>query len=91
MSLSVKGYHDYKCAVGLAYNPHCDDAPIVCVKGDGIQADEIVRLAKRYGIPIVEKGEIAEILSDVQIDETIPEDIYEAVALILSELKSFKR
>lgn len=80
----------YTAAVGIDYNPNKDSAPIVCVKGSGYQADEIVRLANRYGIPIIEKGEIASILSDVPVDEEIPEDIYEAVALILSELKSVK-
>ena len=79
----------FQHAVGLAYSETTDDAPQVVVKGEGVEADEVVRLARRYGVPIVEKSEISEILAGIPLDETIPTDLYEAVALILAELKSF--
>ena len=49
-----------------------------------------MRLAKRYRVPVVERGELAELLSGVPLDEAIPEDLYEAVAVILAELHSFR-
>ncbi|MCI5065032.1 EscU/YscU/HrcU family type III secretion system export apparatus switch protein [bacterium] len=78
----------YECAVGLAYRDAEEAAPQVVVKGSGERADAVVRLARRFGVPVVEKGEISELLSGIPLDEEIPHDLYEAVALILSELKS---
>jgi flagellar biosynthesis protein len=88
MALKSKGVYDI--AVGLAYEEGVDPAPEVIVKGEGLEADEIVRLANRYGVPVVEKEELSELLKGIPLDETIPADLYEAVALILSELKSFR-
>jgi len=39
---------------------------------------------------VVERSEISELLYGIPLDERIPEDLYEAVALILTELKSFQ-
>ena len=81
---------EFEHAVGLAYEESTDDAPTVIVKGEGLEADALVRLARRYGVPVVEKSEISELLSGIPLDESIPQDLYEAVAIILSELKSFQ-
>ena len=80
----------YRTAVGIAYDDRTDAAPLVCVKGDATIADEIARHARRFGIPIVEREEIAELLVGVPLDESIPEDLYEAVALIFAELRSLR-
>ncbi len=79
----------YASAFGISYESSLNQAPEVCVKGEGVVADQIVRYAKRYGVPVVERAELAELLQGVSLDESIPEDLYEAVALILCELKSF--
>ena len=90
MSVTKPKGPKYQYAIGLSYESEKQDAPQVVVKGEGIDADEVVRLAHRYGVPVVEKGEISELLSGVPLDENIPQDLYEAVALILSELKAFQ-
>jgi flagellar biosynthesis protein len=81
---------EFEYAVGLAYDVSNQEAPHVVVKGEGHTADEVVRIARRFGVPVVEKGEISELLSGIPLDERIPEDLYEAVALILCELKAFQ-
>ena len=80
----------YSHAAGLRYEAEVDSAPSVVVKGEGYEADEIVRLARRFGVPVVEEAELSELLSGIPLDEQIPEDLYEAVAIILSELKAFR-
>ncbi|MCB0320033.1 MAG: EscU/YscU/HrcU family type III secretion system export apparatus switch protein [Bdellovibrionales bacterium] len=80
----------FSAAVGLQYEGEDSQAPSVCVKGEGRVADEIVRLAQRFGVPIVEKSELTELLGTISLDEAIPEDLYEAVAVILCELESFQ-
>lgn len=81
---------EFEYAVGLAYDVSHQEAPHVVVKGEGHTADEVVRIARRFGVPVVERGEISELLSGIPLDERIPEDLYEAVALILCELKAFQ-
>jgi len=88
--VSRKGLSQYQYAVGLAYEATNDEAPQVMVKGEDRTADEVVRIARRFGVPVVERSEISELLYGRPLDERIPEDLYEAVALILTELKSFQ-
>ncbi|MCB0331240.1 MAG: EscU/YscU/HrcU family type III secretion system export apparatus switch protein [Bdellovibrionales bacterium] len=85
---AVKG--EFESAVGLSFREDIDDAPQVVVKGEGREADELVRLARRFGVPVVEDGEVSELLQGVELDDSIPQDLYEAVALILAELKGLK-
>lgn len=77
----------YKIAVGLSYNGG-DDTPSVDINEQRLSADEVVKIARRYGIPVVEKPELAAALADVEVGTDIPEDLYEAVALLLSEIES---
>lgn len=81
---------EFEYAVGLAYDAGELEPPHVVVKGEGYTADEVVRIARRFGVPVVDRGEISELLSGIPLDERIPEDLYEAVALILCELQAFQ-
>lgn len=77
----------YSKAVALQYSESDDEAPVVSLKGQSIVADDLVKLAKRYGVPIVEKPELATALNQVEIDEEIPEGLFEAVAIVLREIE----
>ena len=83
----------YSLAVGFRYDDQAkkgadaDEAPVVTVKGEELRADELVKIAERYGVPIIEDGDLAEALQPVEIDSQIPANLYRAVALILNELK----
>lgn len=78
----------YTTAVGLRYEATRDDAPEISVKGKGLIAERIVRLANRYGVPVVEKPELAKALSAIDLDQHIPEDLYEPVAIVLTSLEN---
>jgi flagellar biosynthesis protein len=70
-------------AVALQYEKGSREAPRVLAKGRGLVAERIVELAQENGIVIETNPVLAEALSDVEIDETIPVELYEAVAVVI--------
>ncbi|PKG25185.1 EscU/YscU/HrcU family type III secretion system export apparatus switch protein [Niallia nealsonii] len=71
-------------AVALSYNKHTQDAPIVVAKGGGLIAETIIEKAKENGVPIQEDPSLVELLSKLNIQEKIPEDLYQAVAEVFA-------
>jgi flagellar biosynthesis protein len=71
-------------AVALKYLPQEERAPKVVAKGEGYIAQEIKRIAEKYGIPIKEDNDLVELLAKVDLDMEIPQELYAAVAEILA-------
>ncbi len=76
----------YKLAIGLEYEENGEAAPRLGVKGENLIADEVVKVARRFGIPVVEKADLAKSLTALELEEEIPESLYQAVAVILNEI-----
>ncbi|MGJ7033962.1 EscU/YscU/HrcU family type III secretion system export apparatus switch protein [Anoxybacillus eryuanensis] len=72
-----------KRAVALSYNEQ-HIAPIVVAKGEGVVADRIIERAKQYDIPIYEDETLAAMLGQLQLNETIPEELYKVVAEVFA-------
>ena len=70
-------------AIALKYDEKSEDAPRVVAKGYGTIAETIVQLATENDIIIETNPLLAEALSNVELDETIPIELYEAVAEII--------
>lgn len=71
-------------AIAIKYDPLTMAAPIVVAKGAGTMAQRIRRLCLEHSIPIVERKELAQALyRDVEINQEIPVDQYNAVAEVL--------
>jgi FlhB-like protein len=70
-------------AVALQYEKGSREAPKVVAKGRGLIADRIVELAHENGIIIEANPVLAQALSGVEIDDTIPLELYEAVAIVI--------
>jgi flagellar biosynthesis protein len=69
-------------AVALQYAaPH---APKVTAIGRGELARRIVDVGTASGVPISENPALAVALSNVEIDQEIPENLYRAVAEVLA-------
>lgn len=68
-------------AVSLEYEG--SGAPKVTAKGKGYIAQEIIETAKAHNIPIQQDPELINLLSQVELDQEIPEALYEAVAQVL--------
>jgi flagellar biosynthesis protein len=71
-----------KLAVALQYDK--PRAPHVTAVGRGELARRIIEVAEANGIPISENAGLAVALSNVEIDQEIPENLYRAVAEVLS-------
>ncbi len=71
-------------AAAIEYDGKRDPAPRVTARGRGITAEKIIGLAKQHGVPIKEDPALAQILSQLDIDEQIPVELYKAVAEILA-------
>ncbi len=70
-----------KVAVALQYDD--DAAPVVTAKGVGSVAEQIEKLAREAGVPIEENPMMAEALSQIEIDQEIPIELYQAVAVLI--------
>ncbi|MDF2965964.1 MAG: putative flhb domain protein [Rickettsiaceae bacterium] len=73
-----------KIAVALKYEEGRDIAPKVISTGKGLIADLILELAREKGIPSYQDKELAELLSKIEVDTTIPLEAYNTVAQILA-------
>lgn len=70
-----------KLAVALQYEN--EGAPVVTAKGAGSIAEQVERLAKEAGVPIEQNPMMAEALSQIEIDQEIPIELYQAVAVLI--------
>lgn len=73
-----------KTAVALGYNPATHDSPKVMAKGKGLVADQIIEKAKIHDIPVQQDPSLVEVLSQLELNERIPEELYQAVAEVFS-------
>ena len=73
---------DKKVAVALLYDRI--KAPKVTAKGTDTLAEEIIAIAEEAGVAISEDPLLAETLSQLEINSEIPEELFTAVAVILS-------
>lgn len=73
-----------KEAVALSYEATKNDTPKVIAKGKGIVADNILERAKENNIPIQEDSTLIELLSKLNINDRIPEELYQAVAEVFA-------
>lgn len=72
-------------AVALAYN-QTDAAPRVIAKGRGVIAEQIIAKARESGVYVHESPELVALLTQVDIDQSIPPQLYLAVAELLAWL-----
>jgi flagellar biosynthesis protein len=68
-------------AVALHYDK--TGAPRVVAKGRGTIGEKIIELAKAHDIPIEENEVLAGALSNVELGDEIPVELYKAVAEVL--------
>ncbi|MFP4571036.1 flagellar biosynthesis protein FlhB [Rhodosalinus sp.] len=70
-------------AVAMRYVPGETDAPVVVAVGDGALAHRIVEIGGRAGVPVLHVPLLARALYfTAEIGQSIPEDLYAAVAVI---------
>lgn len=67
-------------AVAMGYDAGKDSAPKIKAKGKGYVAEEIILRAKENNIPVQEDASLVEILSQLEMNDRIPESLYAVVA-----------
>lgn len=77
-------------AVALAYRSH-EPAPKVVAKGRGLIAQAIIERAKEHGIFVHESEDLVGLLMQVELDQSIPPQLYLAVAELLAWLYRLER
>lgn len=74
-----------RTAIALAYQAG-DTSPRVVAKGRGLIAQAIIERAREYGVFVHESEDLVAILMQVELDENIPPQLYQAVAELLAWL-----
>ncbi len=64
--------------MALQYGPD-DAAPVVVASGMGYLAEKIVSVAQENGIPVYEDDSLATILTQLQLGQEIPPELYRAI------------
>lgn len=82
---------DLKKAVALKYDSDKDSAPKVVAKGKGYLAFIIEKTAKEHNVYIKQEPTLVKELYKLNIDSQIPQELYEAVAKILSFVYKLKK
>lgn len=70
-------------AVALKYNEDEMEAPTVVASGKRLMASKIREIARQHGVPIVRNVPLARALVELDIDQQIPAELFEAVAEVL--------
>lgn len=81
-----------RLAIALRYEAQAMSAPQVVAKGAGLIAQRIREIATENGVPIVENKPLAQALyKTAGLNETVPENLFQAVAEVLAYVYSLKR
>lgn len=70
-------------AAALKYDPEKDGAPVIVALGSGNVAEKILEVANENQVPVYRDAELAHILSNFDVGDEIPPELYEIVAEIL--------
>ncbi|KGP92844.1 hypothetical protein N780_10860 [Pontibacillus chungwhensis BH030062] len=71
-------------AVALSYDEEQFNAPKVVAKGKGDIAANIINKANDHRVPIQEDPTLVKLLGELDINEKIPEELYQAVAEVFA-------
>lgn len=70
-------------AAALKYEENFE-SPVVTAAGMGQIAEKIIEKAEAGGVPIVYNKELTDLLCNVDIGDSIPSELYEAVAQVIA-------
>lgn len=68
-------------AVALRYD-ESNSAPVIVASGMGYVAEKIVETAQEHGVPIYEDNSLSTVLTQLNLGQEIPEELYQAIVEI---------
>ncbi|WP_110929400.1 EscU/YscU/HrcU family type III secretion system export apparatus switch protein [Bacillus massiliglaciei] len=80
-----------KQAVALKYHPVSSQVPTVTAKGRGKVAENILSAAREHAIPVQSDPSLLELLSKLDVNESIPEELYGPVAEVFAFIYKLDR
>lgn len=80
--MGSQSWKDREMVVAIGYDSG-DPAPKVLAKGYGSVAEAIIEKARENGIYVHDSPELVALLMKVDLDELIPEGLYQVVAELL--------
>lgn len=78
-------------AVALKYDKEKDSAPRVIAKGMNLKAEAIRDLAKSNDVPLLRNVPLAHALLRIDVNDEVPEGLYDAVAEVLNFVYQLKQ
>lgn len=82
--MSTKDNNYRKEAAALSYSQDSMHAPVIVAKGKGKTAEAIINKAIENHIPIQEDPTLVHLLNQLNVNEYIPEELYQAVAEVFA-------
>lgn len=76
--------HFVQKAVALKYDKEKDHAPKLTASGSRETAKNIIKIAEQNGIPIKQDEDLVNMLSQIELNQEIPVELYKAVAEVFS-------
>ncbi|MGL4850407.1 MAG: EscU/YscU/HrcU family type III secretion system export apparatus switch protein [Clostridium sp.] len=70
-------------AAALKYDMN-NEAPVISAAGVGQIAENIIKRAEENEVPIVYNKELTDFLCNLDVGDSIPEELYEAVAHVIA-------
>lgn len=80
-----------KRAVAIKYWPESDNAPKVVAKGSGKIAEKIIKIAEEHDLYLHNDPDLIEVLSQLDLNEEIPPNLYVVIAEMLAFVYSLNR
>jgi flagellar biosynthetic protein FlhB len=78
-------------AVALKYDRAKDNAPRLIAKGIEARASSIRELARQYDVPLLRNVPLAHALLRIDVNDEVPEELYDAVAEVLNFVYQLKQ
>lgn len=73
-----------KEAIALSYDPQKNNGPTIVAKGKGKIAENILEKAAMHEVPVYEDPNLVELLGQLDLNTSIPEELYQAVAEVFA-------
>ena len=74
-------------AVALEYDEESALEPFISARGEAELADLIVQIARKNGVPVIEKRPLARSLLVLDEGDSIPLELFKAVAVLFREVE----
>ena len=84
MNASTEDITDEELSQAVALFYDGQSAPTITAMGEGATADEIIRIAKEHDVPLCDNAPLVGLLSELELGDNIPEELYIAIAHIIA-------